>query len=232
MGTAASSVEAGGGDLEDEKTTLPSIYNNTLSEDQFRLLTLLPGRKNAKIECHIDCYILSTCPAYTALSHRWDQSPASIATRLNCEQFFLGENLWNCFHSIRRRDKAIVLWVDSICINQNNMLERNHQVSLMGQVYSMATDVFVWLGRHADNSEVAMACLKDLEIKGLNGKPMILKEDTIFRRPLEERLLESGLDYSRNPTGQKNLDLVWGRLCILEFFNLHHHTCKRLARIV
>jgi Heterokaryon incompatibility protein (HET) len=41
---------------------------------------------------------------------------------------------------------VLLYWVNQICVDQNNILERNHQVCLMKDIYSMATEVLVWLG--------------------------------------------------------------------------------------
>jgi hypothetical protein len=40
-----------------------------------------------------------------------------------------------------------LLWVDAICINQDDIEERNRQVKLMAFIYSRALAVLVWLGR-------------------------------------------------------------------------------------
>lgn len=37
-------------------------------------------------------------------------------------------------------------WIDAICIQQANIRERNHQVAMMGDVYTRAAEVIVWLG--------------------------------------------------------------------------------------
>ena len=40
----------------------------------------------------------------------------------------------------------LTLWIDAICINQDDVFERNHQVRLMGDLYRSATSVLSWLG--------------------------------------------------------------------------------------
>ena len=45
-------------------------------------------------------------------------------------------------HAARRR----VLWVDAMCINQNDPDEKSEQVPIMGEIYSRATKVYAWLG--------------------------------------------------------------------------------------
>ncbi|KAJ4289848.1 hypothetical protein N0V90_011180 [Kalmusia sp. IMI 367209] len=37
-------------------------------------------------------------------------------------------------------------WIDAICINQGDIAEKNEQVPRMGDIYSMATRVWIWLG--------------------------------------------------------------------------------------
>lgn len=45
------------------------------------------------------------------------------------------------------------LWIDQLCIDQDNVKERNHQVSLMDKVYSLCERVLIWLGLEDDNSK-------------------------------------------------------------------------------
>jgi hypothetical protein len=68
-------------------------------------------------------------------------------------------NLYDALLAIRRipsqgsyklahgSDRTTCLWVDSICINQQDLRERNTQVNLMGQIYTRAQMTIVWLGR-------------------------------------------------------------------------------------
>ncbi len=37
-----------------------------------------------------------------------------------------------------------VLWIDAICIDQSSIQERNHQVTMMGSIYSQAACVYSW----------------------------------------------------------------------------------------
>ena len=39
-----------------------------------------------------------------------------------------------------------LLWVDSICINQTDNDEKNHQVRIMGRIFNSACMVVIWLG--------------------------------------------------------------------------------------
>jgi hypothetical protein len=47
---------------------------------------------------------------------------------------------------LRKTDSTWVLWIDAICINQEDDKERGHQVAIMRDVYSRAIEVLIWLG--------------------------------------------------------------------------------------
>ncbi|KAI3400801.1 hypothetical protein diail_2010 [Diaporthe ilicicola] len=63
--------------------------------------------------------------------------------------------------------KPRLFWIDAICIDQNNVNERNHQVGLMKQIYSMASNVYIWLGPESENSRLAMDFLANEGTKPL-----------------------------------------------------------------
>jgi Uma2 family endonuclease len=45
---------------------------------------------------------------------------------------------------------------DAVCINQSNLSERNHQVTLMSKIYSQAAGVVIYLGEATENSDLAV----------------------------------------------------------------------------
>lgn len=55
-----------------------------------------------------------------------------------------------------------MLVVDAVCINQNDIVERSHQVGIMSQIYSKAEEVAMWLGRGTERTELAMETLQRL----------------------------------------------------------------------
>ncbi|KAH6642040.1 heterokaryon incompatibility protein-domain-containing protein [Boeremia exigua] len=61
---------------------------------------------------------------------------------------------------LRRREEDICndlpLWVDALCINQNDIKERSSQVGIMNQIYSRASLVIAWLGPADEISDVAI----------------------------------------------------------------------------
>ena len=64
---------------------------------------------------------------------------------------------------LRYKETDRVLWVDAICINQQNHLERGHQVRHMASIYRAAERVVIWLGVADDDSDCGMAFAKRVE---------------------------------------------------------------------
>ncbi|KAI1360737.1 HET-domain-containing protein [Xylaria arbuscula] len=56
------------------------------------------------------------------------------------------DNLFRALRRLRRPLKTHVLWVDAVCINQEDIGERSAQVALMEEIYSNAGFTAIWLG--------------------------------------------------------------------------------------
>ncbi|KAH6699080.1 heterokaryon incompatibility protein-domain-containing protein [Leptodontidium sp. MPI-SDFR-AT-0119] len=52
------------------------------------------------------------------------------------------------------------LWADGICINQDDGVEKSHQVQQMALIYERATKVLAWLGPAADGSDQLLKCIE------------------------------------------------------------------------
>jgi hypothetical protein len=81
------------------------------------------------------------------LSYVWGTEKAPDPILLDGQPFYITENLKDALIMIQHGSKKErVLWIDAICINQNDSLERNAQVRQMRHIYSSARRVLVWLG--------------------------------------------------------------------------------------
>lgn len=135
------------------------------SKTDTRLLTLCKGSGDDPIQCSLATVDLEQNPRYEALSYCWGppDNPGQIYLAKRTRE--VRENLWWALWHLRRGYEDRILWVDALCINQTNVAERNHQVGLMGRIYSQAFGVIVWLGGRADNSDLAMGCLKTIPFR-------------------------------------------------------------------
>ncbi|KAI3326744.1 HET-domain-containing protein [Xylariaceae sp. AK1471] len=71
-------------------------------------------------------------------------------------------NLSSALRYLRRDDETRIMWIDAICINQDDMAERNEQVKRMTHIYRFAHQVVVWLGEESDDSQHALTTLHSI----------------------------------------------------------------------
>lgn len=157
-----------------------------VAASEIRLLTLLPGPFEADICINIEVNALTQnhVPQFEALSYAWGsvESPVKIfidrrrsskrllrranvrpgATPADLRTLAVTQNLATALRYLRYRDRKRVLWVDAICVNQKNLLERSHQVARMADIFSLASRVIVWLGPESDDSALALKSLRDV----------------------------------------------------------------------
>ena len=76
--------------------------------------------------------------------------------------FHVRPNLYQALEQLRSKKRDIVLWVDALCINQENEIEKTEQVKKMARIYSRAHRVLVWLGHGNQKCEKAMDFLHDI----------------------------------------------------------------------
>lgn len=122
--------------------------------DSFRYIRLYPGTVDDPIECELITTRLGgttkdPTPSYEAISYVWGSSHRPNPITCNGKVLYITNNLKYTLHRVRLPDRPRSLWVDSICINQNDPSEKGHQVGCMGHIYSKATGVLIDLGPEA-----------------------------------------------------------------------------------
>lgn len=80
-----------------------------------------------------------------------------------------------------------MLWIDGICINQRDDVERSQQVTHMQSIYRQATGVIFWLGKASAEVQVMMQCLQQLHsLVGDDHKSLHVHASSFYGgRPLE-----------------------------------------------
>ncbi|PON21925.1 hypothetical protein TGAM01_v209181 [Trichoderma gamsii] len=93
--------------------------------------------------------------AYNAVSYEWGNAEAAAQIQINNEDVSIRQNLYDFLQILSQSAyKDEWLFVDAICIDQGNILERNAQVQRMGDIYRQARVVLVWLGPATPESDV------------------------------------------------------------------------------
>jgi hypothetical protein len=119
-------------------------------KDEMRLVQITPGSSSERtIHCEIiHCRRSSSRPRYEALSYAWGHGlcPESITVGPTSSCFLITSNCYNALRRLRHRKKTRVIWIDALCIDQANNEEKTEQVRLMGNIYTEAHRVIVYLG--------------------------------------------------------------------------------------
>ncbi|KAH7073321.1 heterokaryon incompatibility protein-domain-containing protein [Paraphoma chrysanthemicola] len=119
---------------------------------EIRLVNLYPavGDQSSDITCSIVHVNLADEPAFEAVSYTWADSTgdASLCRTVLChgKTIVVTKNCEAALRRFRQKGRNRLLWIDAICIDQNNTSERNHQVKLMASIYSSAVQVLAFLG--------------------------------------------------------------------------------------
>ena len=121
-----------------------------------RVLYLRPAKSLFEdIECDLRVVRLVDGPVYEALSYTWGGESHRRYISVNEQRFSVTSNLWAALHYLRHTSEIRCLWVDAICINQRNVMEKNFMVSQMHVIYHNSKRVIVWLGDPTLKSEQA-----------------------------------------------------------------------------
>jgi hypothetical protein len=120
------------------------------SKKQIRLLQLERSGKADQVSCKLEAVNLdiATKIGYRALSYTWGPELPAYEILINGQVFVVRENLYQFLKTIKAQglDNPIHIWIDQICINQDDIAERAQQVSLMTEIYEGGLEVIVWLG--------------------------------------------------------------------------------------
>lgn len=143
--------------------SVPS-YTYTPFEDPehcFRLLQILPECNQGHLHAVLTSFRRDAAPSYNPVSYTWGtEEPSSMLLirdhgEQEWSQFAIRPNLEALLRQVRSSLGSVYIWVDAICINQADNLEKGHQVRDMHLIYR-DNHLFVWLGAPSDSSTQAM----------------------------------------------------------------------------
>ncbi|KAH7364796.1 heterokaryon incompatibility protein-domain-containing protein [Rhexocercosporidium sp. MPI-PUGE-AT-0058] len=125
------------------------LYKDLNGErEEIRVLELAPGQS-----CDPIVGTLSTIsfksdpkPSYEALSYVWGDANDTSDISLSGHVVKITQNLEEALLRFRQPHHSRTLWVDAVCINQDDVEERSAQVEMMVQIYAKCTRVIIWLG--------------------------------------------------------------------------------------
>ena len=131
-----------------------------LQTGEFRLLKLENGPST-----HFKFVYTTTDdpPPYAALSYTWGDLLLSESIIVDGHSLNVTRNLKEGLDVLVQRlyQTELLLWVDAICINQEDAVERGSQVGIMTDIFQGSKNVWIWLGSTADESDLALLKIKE-----------------------------------------------------------------------
>lgn len=105
-------------------------------------------------------------PAYETLSYVWGSSVKSAVVTIDSAKgparLGVTESLITALRYLRYTDKPRTLWIDAICLNQEDYIELSQHVPRMGDIYRLAYTGTAWLGAQDSGSSHAFSTLRYL----------------------------------------------------------------------
>ncbi|KAJ9651143.1 hypothetical protein H2198_009569 [Neophaeococcomyces mojaviensis] len=124
------------------------IYEPLPFMDSIRLLKLAPGRKDDTLRGTVVVSRLDAQTKYTAISYTWGDCKEVKPLVINDTIMPIRQDVAQALSTVEECEKQQFLWVDAICINQSDEVEKATQIRRMAEIYHHAESVMVWLQTH------------------------------------------------------------------------------------
>jgi len=163
-----------GHDILQQPISLQNEYTHVpIGPEQVRLLRLAKGRRDDPIHCSLKVMPISKLEGsqlgYQALSYAWGQDAPTheiflqdvdlpsgdrqqeeyyrlAAAQAVPRRFYLRSNLHQALKRLRSETVDFWFWIDAICINQQDDVEKSHQLAKMLDIYCNSWNVSIWIG--------------------------------------------------------------------------------------
>jgi len=153
-------------------------YNRIDNADDTRLLVLEPGKKcDRTLSGSLMSHKVTELREYKALSYVWGPPQFTNVIFLDEKQrLAITESLGAALRRLRPLPgkPPLRIWVDQICINQKDTVERSQQVGLMHAIFKNASQVCVWLGTDRENHACRAFQFAEA-LRSIFGDPLLSK---------------------------------------------------------
>lgn len=154
-------------------TNVSRVYRALGEGRQIRVLVVKPGPPEAKIEAKFE-YVdlaepLETRHQFQALSYFWGDSLEKIPILIEADYLVgtvstvgISPTLDRAIRRLRNPDAPLPIWIDAVCIKQDDLQERARQVAMMGYIYAQSTMVHIWLDDRVLALDQALRLIRDI----------------------------------------------------------------------
>ncbi|EPE27006.1 hypothetical protein GLAREA_02920 [Glarea lozoyensis ATCC 20868] len=155
---------------EGTSTVQETIYSyEPIDANHLRILTISPGLVGQKLNCSLSVWVRGSPEKYDALSYVWGEEQPSERLPIGFEgesfqYLMVTKNLLSILNNLRSTTSPRRIWIDALCINQEDFEEKNTQVPMMSRTYGDAACVRIWLGQEEHHSSRAMALIQKIPL--------------------------------------------------------------------
>lgn len=143
-------------------TRLQTVFSDKLYQHErlddghLRVFTLFPGEEFEPLRGLIWVTRLDAKVHYTTVSYVWGpRTRLKHALHTPVGRLTITETLYATLKKLRDRDKSVVLWVDAICINQDDDSEKTEQVQMLAQIFQNSVQTLGFIRDDGESEEVA-----------------------------------------------------------------------------
>lgn len=158
------------------------------TRQEIRVLDLKAGTGISPLDAHIRHVFLDghIKPQYETISYAW--GPKGLVDRilLNDKSIRIPASAASALRCMRLPNKTRTVWIDCICIDQTDDIEKAHQVSLMAEIFSSCSQTLGFLGDDDGTAEDAFNGFRMLydALMEEDGDTVTLKN--MYRRNIRE----------------------------------------------
>ena len=136
----------------------------SIEDVEFRLLVVQAGEGDEPVKCqlvHASLKDGANRPLYETISYCWGDPAQTGTIFVDGLEMAVPLSAASVLKRLRNPEEDRTLWIDAICINQDDADERRRQVALMGTIYSNTVQNLIWLGE--GDEEATRYCLAVLD---------------------------------------------------------------------
>jgi hypothetical protein len=117
-----------------------------------RLIQIQQCHPDTTIQCKFTSWLLEDAPAYHAILYTWGDPKLTPNILINHKNMIVRSNCEYALQQAYATCPVAYVWIDTICINQQDSEEKGHQVGIMADFYRQAAGVPACVRPHSKYS--------------------------------------------------------------------------------
>ena len=178
--------------------TVPPFSYKPLADGEIRLIEI-PCRLSGHSYGVYNVPMTKALQFY-ALSYTWHGQSRTESIICNRTVLKVTPNVKLALDYLSQREACLPVWIDAVCINQEDAEEKSLQIPFMEQIYSNAAKIIVWFGVSSMQVDAAVGAILDIFMKkkylqNREDEDWVPREDTLLDFPGPDTLLWSGIEF-------------------------------------